>query len=63
MTLEESREIIPLMEAMIGQIEEQQTLMTETVSYTHLARCPASIASRFSFSISYPIISSLLVFL
>ena len=27
MTLEESREIIPLMESMIGQIEEQQTLM------------------------------------
>ena len=34
MTLEESREIIPLMESMIGQIEEQQTLMA--VSYTHL---------------------------
>ena len=29
MTLEESREIIPLMESMIGQIEEQQTLMAE----------------------------------
>ena len=38
MTLEESREIIPLMEYMIGQIEEQQTLMAEMlpVSYTHL---------------------------
>ena len=31
MTLEESREIIPLMESMIGQIEEQQTLMTEMI--------------------------------
>ena len=31
MTLEESREIIPLMESMIGQIEEQQTLMAEDV--------------------------------
>lgn len=29
MTLEESREIIPLMESMIEQIEEQQTLMAE----------------------------------
>ncbi len=29
MTLEESREIIPLMESMIGQIEEQQNLMAE----------------------------------
>lgn len=31
MTLEESREIIPLMESMIGQIEEQQTLMAEMI--------------------------------
>ena len=29
MTLEESREVIPLMENMINQIEEQQTLMAE----------------------------------
>lgn len=29
MTLEESREVIPLMENMINQIEEQQNLMTE----------------------------------
>ena len=29
MTLEESREIIPLMESMIGQIEEQQNLMAK----------------------------------
>ena len=31
MTLEESREIIPLMESMIGQIEEQQNLMAEMI--------------------------------
>lgn len=31
MTLEESQEIIPLMESMIGQIEEQQTLMAEMI--------------------------------
>ena len=30
MTLEESREIIPLMESMIGQIEEQQNLTAHT---------------------------------
>lgn len=29
MTLEESREVIPLMENMINQIEEQQELMAE----------------------------------
>ena len=29
MTLEESREVIPMMETMINQIEEQQTLMAE----------------------------------
>ncbi len=29
MTLEESREVIPLMESMIAQIEEQQNLMAE----------------------------------
>ncbi len=38
MTLEESREIIPLMESMIGQIEEQQNLMacvpTSPLSHT-----------------------------
>ena len=31
MTLEESREMIPLMESKIGQIEEQQTLKTEMI--------------------------------
>ena len=31
MTLEESREIIPLMESMIGQIEEQSSLATNLV--------------------------------
>ena len=29
MTLEESREVIPMMESMINQIEEQQNLMAE----------------------------------
>ena len=29
MTLEESREVIPMMETMINQIEEQQNLMAE----------------------------------
>ena len=29
MTLEESQEVIPLLEVMIGHIEEQQALMTE----------------------------------
>ncbi len=29
MTLEESREVIPMMEAMITQIEEQQNIMAE----------------------------------
>ena len=29
MTLEESKEIIPMMEAMITQIEEQQNIMAE----------------------------------
>ena len=29
MTLEESQEVIPLLEDMIGRIEEQQTLMAE----------------------------------
>ena len=51
MTLEESREIIPLMESMIGQIEEQQNLMAETVSYTHLEQsktAPAGIESNHS---------------
>ena len=36
MTLEESREVIPLMENMINQIEEQQTLMAEM--YQEMAR-------------------------
>ena len=31
MTLEESREVLPMMEAMIRQIEEQQGLMAEMV--------------------------------
>ena len=31
MTLEESREVIPIMESMINQIEEQQNLMAEMV--------------------------------
>ena len=31
MTLEESREVIPMMESMINQIEEQQNLMAEMV--------------------------------
>ena len=31
MTLEESREVIPMMESMINQIEEQQKLMVEMV--------------------------------
>ena len=31
MTLEESREVIPMMETMINQIEEQQNLMAEMV--------------------------------
>ena len=31
MTLEESREVIPMMESMINQIEEQQKLMAERV--------------------------------
>ena len=31
MTLEESREVIPLMESMIGQIEKQQNLMAEMI--------------------------------
>ena len=31
MTLEESREVIPMMESMINQIEEQQKLMAEMV--------------------------------
>ena len=38
MTLEESREIIPLMESMIGQIEEQQTLMAEMLSLIHISQ-------------------------
>ena len=29
MTLEESKEVIPMMEAMITQIEEQQNIMAE----------------------------------
>ena len=29
MTLEESQEVIPLLEDMIGRIEEQQSLMAE----------------------------------
>ena len=31
MTLEESREVIPMMETMINQIEEQQKLMAEMI--------------------------------
>ena len=31
MTLEESREVIPIMESMINPIEEQQNLMAEMV--------------------------------
>ncbi len=31
MTLEESREVIPMMETMINQIEEQQNLMAEMI--------------------------------
>ena len=31
MTLEESREVIPMMESMINKIEEQQNLMAEMV--------------------------------
>ena len=31
MTLEESREVIPIMESMINQIEEQQNLMAEMI--------------------------------
>ena len=47
MTLEESREIIPLMESMIGQIEEQQTLMAEMILEREL---PEKVTLKLPFS-------------